>query len=249
MSAGLRAKSLVERILAFSRSGVGERVPVNVQSVVLEALDAVVASLPDGEWLVQPYLEGTLYGVGGVAWAGDVVCSVHQIAHRISPPDCGGTAYGETVAPDRALDGTVARFVAEVGWSGIFQVQFIRTRAADYLIDFNPRIYGTLGLAVAAGLNLPAVWAQRLLGHAPAFDGYAAGVRFRSEEKEGLAALTAIRRGDWRTVASVLTPRRRTTHAAFAAADPFPLLTSLVKVRKARDVLRTLDREDVHEPA
>ena len=28
MSAALRAKSLVERILAFSRSGVGERVPV-----------------------------------------------------------------------------------------------------------------------------------------------------------------------------------------------------------------------------
>ena len=34
MSAGMRAKSLVERILAFSRSGMGERVPVHVQSVV-----------------------------------------------------------------------------------------------------------------------------------------------------------------------------------------------------------------------
>jgi PAS domain S-box-containing protein len=46
VSAGLRAKSLVERILAFSRSGMGERVPVNVQSVVGEALDLVAASLP-----------------------------------------------------------------------------------------------------------------------------------------------------------------------------------------------------------
>ena len=36
----MRAKSLVERILAFSRSGMGERVPVHVQSVVGEALDA-----------------------------------------------------------------------------------------------------------------------------------------------------------------------------------------------------------------
>ena len=41
MSAGMRAKSLVERILAFSRSGIGERVPVHVQSVVDEALDSV----------------------------------------------------------------------------------------------------------------------------------------------------------------------------------------------------------------
>ena len=39
MSAGMRAKSLVERILAFSRSGMGERVPVHVQTVVREALD------------------------------------------------------------------------------------------------------------------------------------------------------------------------------------------------------------------
>ena len=42
----MRAKSLVERILAFSRSGMGERVPVHVQSVVDEALDGVAASLP-----------------------------------------------------------------------------------------------------------------------------------------------------------------------------------------------------------
>jgi CheY-like chemotaxis protein len=48
MTAGLRAKSLVERILAFSRSGTGERVPVHVHSVLVEALDAVAASLPAG---------------------------------------------------------------------------------------------------------------------------------------------------------------------------------------------------------
>jgi PAS domain S-box-containing protein len=48
ISAGMRAKSLVERILAFSRSGMGERVPVHVQTVLDEALDAVAASLPHG---------------------------------------------------------------------------------------------------------------------------------------------------------------------------------------------------------
>ena len=47
VSAGMRAKSLVERILAFSRSGIGERVPVPVQAVVIEALELAAASLPD----------------------------------------------------------------------------------------------------------------------------------------------------------------------------------------------------------
>ena len=48
ISAGMRAKSLVERILAFSRSGIGERVPVHVQSVVAEALDLIADSVPRG---------------------------------------------------------------------------------------------------------------------------------------------------------------------------------------------------------
>jgi PAS domain S-box-containing protein len=46
MHAAGRAKSLVERILAFSRSGLGERMPVNVQSLIAETLDLLAASLP-----------------------------------------------------------------------------------------------------------------------------------------------------------------------------------------------------------
>src|SRR5712664_301539 len=45
MQAGARGKGLVERILAFSRSGLGERVPVHVQSVVEETLEILAASL------------------------------------------------------------------------------------------------------------------------------------------------------------------------------------------------------------
>ncbi|HEU0202750.1 MAG TPA: PAS domain-containing protein, partial [Burkholderiaceae bacterium] len=46
VTAGARAKSLVERILAFSRSGMGDRSAVHVQSVVDEALHLVATSLP-----------------------------------------------------------------------------------------------------------------------------------------------------------------------------------------------------------
>jgi nitrogen-specific signal transduction histidine kinase/CheY-like chemotaxis protein len=46
MHAGIRGKGLVDRILAFSRSGVGERVPVQLQSVVEETLELLAASLP-----------------------------------------------------------------------------------------------------------------------------------------------------------------------------------------------------------
>jgi signal transduction histidine kinase/CheY-like chemotaxis protein len=64
IAAGQRAKSLVERILAFSRSGMGERVPVHVQSVVDEALDAVAASLPPGVHLRRSLHAGDAGVVG-----------------------------------------------------------------------------------------------------------------------------------------------------------------------------------------
>src|SRR5439155_3645704 len=46
MQAAGRAKALVEQILAFSRSGLGERGPVNVQAVIAETLQLLAASLP-----------------------------------------------------------------------------------------------------------------------------------------------------------------------------------------------------------
>ncbi|MBC7942562.1 MAG: PAS domain-containing protein, partial [Chitinophagaceae bacterium] len=64
IAAGQRAKSLVERILAFSRSGVGERVPVHVQSVVAEALDSVQTTIPRGVRLDRHLVAGDAGVVG-----------------------------------------------------------------------------------------------------------------------------------------------------------------------------------------
>ncbi len=48
MHAAERAQMLVERILGFSRSGLGDRVPVNVRLVIEETLELLEASLPAG---------------------------------------------------------------------------------------------------------------------------------------------------------------------------------------------------------
>ncbi|HET7525223.1 MAG TPA: PAS domain-containing protein, partial [Burkholderiaceae bacterium] len=76
ISAGMRAKSLVERILAFSRSGMGERIPVHVQSVVEETLEQLAASLPAGI-----VLERRL-DAGDAAVQGDPT-QVHQVVMNL----------------------------------------------------------------------------------------------------------------------------------------------------------------------
>jgi PAS domain S-box-containing protein len=76
MHAAGRAKALVDRILGFSRSGLGERVPVNVQSVIEETLELLAASLPAGI-----RLEKTLQA-GDAAVIGDAT-HLHQVAMNL----------------------------------------------------------------------------------------------------------------------------------------------------------------------
>jgi PAS domain S-box-containing protein len=76
MHAADRAKTLVERILAFSRSGLGERTPVNVQAVIAETLDLLAASLP-ARIELRRKLE-----TGDAAVIGDAT-QLHQVAMNL----------------------------------------------------------------------------------------------------------------------------------------------------------------------
>jgi PAS domain S-box-containing protein len=76
MHAGGRAKALVERILSFSHSELGDRVPVHVQSVVEETLDMLAASLP-----AVVRLEKTL-DAGNAAVAGNAT-QLHQVVMNL----------------------------------------------------------------------------------------------------------------------------------------------------------------------
>lgn len=191
-------------------------------------LDA--AAVP--EWVVQPYLDSSLAAVGGVAWEGRLVAAVHQVSHRVWPPDVGYSSYAETVAPDAELELQLADVLVRVGWSGLFQAQFLLAGGARYLIDFNPRPYGSTALAVAAGANLPALWADLVLGREPRAAGYRPGVRYRLEHNDVRALLHAFRRGDRAGALRGLAPHRGTVHAVFSWRDPLPVLTTLAKFRE-----------------
>jgi len=71
-----RAKALVDRILGFSRSGLGERVPVDVQAIVEETIELLQASTPPGV-VVQARLEAKHAAVVGDA------THLHQVAMNL----------------------------------------------------------------------------------------------------------------------------------------------------------------------
>jgi predicted ATP-grasp superfamily ATP-dependent carboligase len=190
-------------------------------------LRRLVEATPADRFLIQPYLGSRLEAVCGVALHGQVICLAHQRADRIFPPSTGISAYAHTVALDERLAQQVGRLISLTGWSGIFEVQLIRRGEQLYVIDFNPHLYGSLSLAVAAGLNLPAVWMALLLGLPLERQRYRPGTRYRNEEQDLGALLTALMRREWMRVALALLPRRNTAHAVLSIRDPLPALNSL----------------------
>jgi predicted ATP-grasp superfamily ATP-dependent carboligase len=195
-------------------------------------LNASSPTPPGDQWLIQAWIKGRLGAICGVAWKGKLVCAVHQVADRIWPWDAGRSAYAHTVGANQALERGVDRLLGELDWSGIFQVQFIHEGDDSYLIDFNPRLYGSLALATAAGANLPAIWVALLSGCEVDSVSYRVGVRYRAAELDLRALMHVIRSG--RPVAGLLglLPRPRTAHAVISLADPLPALTSLGKLRR-----------------
>jgi predicted ATP-grasp superfamily ATP-dependent carboligase len=196
-----------------------------------EGLEAVVESLPGSSWLVQPQVPGKLRAVSGVAWEGRLVCAMHQCAERTYPL-LGPSAYAATIPPDEELEQGVARLLELLGFSGIFQAQFIASDV-NYFIDFNPRMYGSLALAVGAGLNLPVIWADLLVGRSPRLRPYRWHVRYRSEERDARAIVAALLRGELRLALRGIVPRRRTVHAVFSLHDPLPLTATFTKASRA----------------
>jgi PAS domain S-box-containing protein len=158
MHAAERAKRLVEQILTFSRSGLTERVAVEVQAVVAETLEMLAASLPAPIRLVKKL------DAPGAAIMGDPT-QVHQVVMNLctnamhAMPDGGVLAVvleRERLEGDRRLShGTLARgdYVRLV-------VRDVGTGIPAAVIDriFDP-FFTTRGVGKGTGLGLSLVHA------------------------------------------------------------------------------------------
>ncbi len=187
----------------------------------VEVIDAL-RSLPGSSGLLQRYHAGALSAVGGVFWNGEVVAAVHQQAIRTWPSGCGEMACAISLARDAALESQIACLLSALGWSGMFQLQFLETEAGRLLIDLNARVYGSLSLALAAGQNLPAVWLDLLQGRTVAPAHYRAGVCFRNELLDARALLAEAGSTPWRGLARAIAARA-SAYAFFESGDSMPL--------------------------
>ncbi len=186
-----------------------------------DQLTVALAGLPDGVGIVQAYAEGRHLTVNGVAWQGEVVAEVHAEGLRTWPAGCGAVTYAQTIHRDGDLSERARALMARLGWSGVFNLEFIDAESGLYLVEANPRLYTSLGLAVAAGVNLPAIWVGALLGERPEPGPYEVGVHFRAED-DLRSLVHQFRSGNRREALLGLLPQPKTAHGVVSLSDPRP---------------------------
>jgi predicted ATP-grasp superfamily ATP-dependent carboligase len=181
--------------------------------------------------LLQSREFGPVVSFGGVFAAGHMLAIAYSRYLRTWPPQAGPVSFSESIEPLPALVDSVTRLVDGLGWQGIFELELIARDDGSYaVIDFNPRIYGSLALAVKAGAPIPAVWCDWLLKGVETRCEARPGVNYRWEDAELRNALTLARAGHPLRAASILRPRRHTAHAYFRWYDPVPAVVRALKL-------------------
>jgi PAS domain S-box-containing protein len=156
MSAGERGRALIDRVLAFSRSAVGERVPVHVERVVREVLDLVAAKLPSN------VTAHSRLHAGRAAVLGDAT-QVHQVVANLATNAIQAMPTGGTLRVELAIERVKAPRAATIGdvpagEQVVFTVEDTGAGIAPEILDriFDP-FFTTKEVGTGTGLGLSLV--------------------------------------------------------------------------------------------
>lgn len=132
--------------------------------------------------LVQEKIHGEGRGVFLLVWNGRLKAAFCHRRLREKPPWGGPSVYRESIALDPELVERSFRLLQAIGWQGPAMVEF-KVDGRDEepkLMEINGRFWGSLQLAIDAGMNFPLLLYQLATGEdIPDHFEYAVGVKSR----------------------------------------------------------------------
>lgn len=110
--------------------------------------------------LIQPFIQGEEYGVEVLAKEGAIVAAANHHRIRSLSPTGGASVVKETMEEGELSDklyGYAAKLVSVLQWSGPMMLEFKvdNDTREPLLVEINGRWWGSLPLAIAAGVDFP----------------------------------------------------------------------------------------------
>jgi hypothetical protein len=134
--------------------------------------------------LIQQRIVGPGVGIFVLRWNGEVRAVFSHRRIREKPPAGGVSAYRESIEADPSLLARSIALLERFDWEGVAMVEYKVDEATGtpYLMEINGRFWGSLQLAIDAGVDFPRLLVESLEGRPPrAIPEYVPGVRSRWE--------------------------------------------------------------------
>jgi predicted ATP-grasp superfamily ATP-dependent carboligase len=173
-----------------SRSVAGdgaERVSTGVSYAVDQGeLLAVVGRTPRAAYplLLQQRIDGPGFAISVFIWNGELKAAFAHRRIREKPPSGGVSVLRESIPIDEDLLNRSVALLRDFGWEGVAMVEYkldVQT-GIPYLMEINGRLWGSLQLALDAGVDFPVLLARAAMGERlPERSVYKVGVRSRWE--------------------------------------------------------------------
>ncbi len=194
--------------------------------------------------LVQEYVQGEGFGVSVVMDKAHNPMKVfcHRRLHEY--PVSGGPSSLCESAWDSELAQHAVTLLRSLNWEGVAMVEFKGTPQNGYkLMEINPRFWGSLALAPAAGCDIPLSLARVAQGELAECGelkpDYKIGKRLRFALQDTLAFPGYLKRADnkiifaFKYLFSLIDPRTR--DGVFSVSDPLPWIKYLAQAVKKTD--------------
>lgn len=110
------------------------------------------------KYLAQEPISGIGEGIFCLFKNGE--CLAHFSHRRLieKPPEGGVSVLSKSIQTDEALLKKVIRLLKELNWDGVAMIEFKRALdGTPYLMEINPRFWGSLQLSIDSGINFPAL--------------------------------------------------------------------------------------------
>lgn len=121
----------------------------------------------DAAPIVQEYLPGIGRGFFGLYADGELIEGYAHRRIREYPPEGGASACAVSER-DEQLREYSRRLLEPLEWTGVVMVEFKEDAAGTpRLVEINPKLWGSLDLTVASGLNFPAALVELSAGSEP----------------------------------------------------------------------------------
>jgi predicted ATP-grasp superfamily ATP-dependent carboligase len=132
-------------------------------------------------FLIQEFVRGQGQGIFALYDHGTPLAFFAHRRLREKPPSGGVSVLSESIALDPVQREMARRVLSHVGWHGVAMVEFkVSADGIPYLIEVNGRFWGSLQLAIDAGVDFPWLLYQLATGaEVDVVSSYAVGVKWR----------------------------------------------------------------------